>query len=289
MFLKHDARKSSSIRLVLTVVAGAAISVASLQTAPLFAQPAPDAGAAVAPQMSNTDRLAKGIDEFRKNQFEEALADLQQVSSDGLSAQNKRDLDDYLKRADSAASERKGARAEFEQGEQSLAASRLPEASTHYRAAMSNRYADDGTKAKAKEQLAVVDAMMKQSAQSQKALYDEAVNDYHANNLDSARGQVRSARQARLQSRFVPGKPRRLCEGHRQEAGRDAQARRTGPGACARAMPEVVQTPPAPRRWSRLSRLPSRCPRRWFRQRRRPHPRRFRRPWPFSRHRLLRP
>jgi len=40
------------------------------------------------PQMSNADRYAKGVDEFRKGQYEEALADLQQVNADSLSAQN---------------------------------------------------------------------------------------------------------------------------------------------------------------------------------------------------------
>jgi len=87
-----------------------------------------------------------------------------------------------------AATERKAARAEFELGEQALAGNRLPEASARYRAAMNYRFADDGTKAKSKEQLAVVDAMMKQAGQSQKSLYDEAIADLRANNLDVGEG-----------------------------------------------------------------------------------------------------
>lgn len=200
--LKHDARSSSSksshashphrrTKLLLAAATGTAILVGFSQLNLLRAQPTDllpvMAATEQQPAISNHDRLQRAISEFRNGQYEEALADLQQVKSDDLSDRDRRDLSDYMGRADDAATQRKAARAEFEQGEQSLAGNRATEATLHYQAAINNKFADEGTRAKSREQLAVAEAMMRQSGLSLRDVYNQAVTDYKGGQLESAR------------------------------------------------------------------------------------------------------
>ncbi|HWP41467.1 MAG TPA: hypothetical protein VNL70_11115, partial [Tepidisphaeraceae bacterium] len=148
---------------------------------PLFAFESP------AQPMGNRERLARGIEQYNKHQYEEALANLQQVDPNALGPKDQQDLREYLARAESAAAQRKAARAQFELGEQALAANNPAQAVVHYRAAMNNRFVDEGTRAKAREQMAVAEAAMKQAGQSLKDLYAQAVADYKAGNLAEAR------------------------------------------------------------------------------------------------------
>ena len=140
------------------------------------------------PAMSPTDTLKEGIRLYRNGQYEESVATLQSVNADGLSDADKRTLYQTLGQADSAASGRKTARAEFELGQQSLNANRPGEAITHFYNVVNNRYVDDGTRKKAQEQMSVADAMRKGMAGDMKQMYSSAVSDYKAGNLGPVAG-----------------------------------------------------------------------------------------------------
>lgn len=135
----------------------------------------------------NDALLKKGADELNNRQYEEALATLQQVNTEGWKDAEKATLADMISRAQFGSDQRKAARAEFEKGEAALASSNPTEAIAHYRAAADNKYADDGTKAKAREQIAVADAAMKQSATDFKSVYFSAKQDYKSGNLAAAK------------------------------------------------------------------------------------------------------
>src|SRR5438067_595646 len=70
--------------------------------------------------MSDADKLKEGVRQYGNGQFEEAVATLQSVKKESLTDDEKKQLDDSLKQADSAAQERKAARAEFEKGQEAL-------------------------------------------------------------------------------------------------------------------------------------------------------------------------
>jgi len=152
--------------LALGLAAALALPVAaiSLHSSRLFAATTTNVTTDVADSdnldlqnMSNADRLQLGLTQYSKGQYEEAVATLQQVNAEMLGPKDQQTLKDTLSRAQNAADQRKAARAEFEQGEQALNANRPAEALQHYKNASSNRYADDGTRAKAKEQSALAD------------------------------------------------------------------------------------------------------------------------------------
>jgi Flp pilus assembly secretin CpaC len=199
VFLKHDARSSSfasprftnrrrRIILILVALALFAVPLSFSRVSRLLAQTnAPTE----AQPIGNKDRLARGIDEYKHDQYEEALTDLQQVNGDQLVPSDHDDLNTYLSKAEASANMRKAARAEFEQGEEALAASKPVDAAGHYKAALKNKYIDSGTKAKAKEELSLAESMIKQSGQSLKDMYAQAVADYKAGNYESARTKFR--------------------------------------------------------------------------------------------------
>ncbi|HVT90213.1 MAG TPA: hypothetical protein VHD56_15280 [Tepidisphaeraceae bacterium] len=215
MFLKHDARTSIGFgpfkmlqrasgrrgawiaigSVALAVSAACLVDVSHLQAQPADAAPVL-ALAEQQPAMTNHDRLAKAITEYRNGQYEESLADLQQVQPDQLGDRDHRDLNEYMARADSAANQRKAARAEFEQGEQALAANKPIEAAAHYQAASNNKFVDEGTRAKSREQLAVAEAMMRQAGVSMRDMYNQAVADYKAGNLAQAKSSFEQLQNA---------------------------------------------------------------------------------------------
>ena len=139
-------------------------------------EPADDAG-----------KLAKGIAQYNAHEYEEAVATLQTVNGDQLSDQGKASLTDTMAKASAAADQRKAARAEFEKGEQALAANQSGAALDHYKAAAANPFADDGTVAKAKEQEAVAQDGIKKASVDLKGLYAQAINDYKAAKYDDAK------------------------------------------------------------------------------------------------------
>src|SRR5207248_7056371 len=111
------------------------------------------------PKASDSDLLKQGIDQFGKGQYEESLATLQQIKPDGLNPEEKRAYQSTIKDAESAANERKSARAAFEQGQAALDKKDANEAAKQFQAAMNNKFADEGTRKKAGEQLYVAQKM----------------------------------------------------------------------------------------------------------------------------------
>jgi hypothetical protein len=63
--------------------------------------------------VGNTERLRLGLDQFRRAQYEEAVVTLQLVDPERLGPNDRQMLNDTLRRAQSAADERRAARAEF--------------------------------------------------------------------------------------------------------------------------------------------------------------------------------
>jgi Flp pilus assembly secretin CpaC/tetratricopeptide (TPR) repeat protein len=105
--------------------------------------------------------LQQGLEQLARSEYEEAVATLQQVDAAALNDAQKSQLSESLTKAQSAANARKAARAAFEQGQQALAAGDPSAAYVQYRAAANNPFADAGTAAKAREQMAVAEADLK--------------------------------------------------------------------------------------------------------------------------------
>ena len=137
--------------------------------------------------VDDAGKLAKGIAQYNAHAYEESVATLQSVNVDQLSAQGKSTLTDTLAKATAASEQRKAARAEFEKGEQALSSNQSAEAMTHYKAASENKYADEGTVAKAKEQMVLAQDASQKSAVDQKAVYRQAIDDYKAGRYADAR------------------------------------------------------------------------------------------------------
>ncbi|HMO25383.1 MAG TPA: hypothetical protein PKB10_03870, partial [Tepidisphaeraceae bacterium] len=102
--------------------------------------------------------LQQGIEQFNRKEYEESVTTLQQVDASELSAAQKQTLASTLAQAQSAANQRKAARAAFEQGETALAGGDPAAAIVQYRSVINNGFADEGTRAKATEQLALATA-----------------------------------------------------------------------------------------------------------------------------------
>ncbi len=274
MFLKHDPRSLSILStllgsarrpgrfLILGVVIAAAVPVGLTRVSRIWAQEAPDAAvlasasavaetatAEMAEPMGNKDRLTQGLEEYRRGQYEEALADLQQVNADLLGERDRKDLNDTLAKAENAANQRKAARAEFEQGEQALSNNQPTEAVVHYRAAMNNKFVDEGTRAKSKEQSAVAEAMMKQAGQSFKDQYKQAVSEYKAGSLAEARVKFEQLRVAGYKAGLFQKSPADYVKDIDKKLASAAPAPAEAPAAPAAppAAPETATAqPPAP-------------------------------------------
>ena len=163
---------------------GSAVAVAA-DTEDLAAARA--ALAQLAEPVDDAGKLAKGIAQYNAHSYEESVATLQSINTDQLSAQQKQALTDTLAKASSASDQRKAARAEFEKGEQSLSSNQPADAMTHYRAAADNRFADDGTVAKSKEQIALAQDAIQKSSTDQKTVYRQAIDSFKAGNYDDAK------------------------------------------------------------------------------------------------------
>jgi general secretion pathway protein D len=146
--------------------------------------------------VDDAGKLAKGIAQYNAHEYEEAVATLQTVNGDQLSAQGKQSLSDTLAKATDAADQRKAARAEFEKGEQALSANQPAVALQHYKNAAANYYADDGTVAKAREQEAVAQDSIKAASAQLKGLYGDAINDYKAGNYVDAKAKFTTLQDA---------------------------------------------------------------------------------------------
>lgn len=147
--------------------------------------------------LSNDELLRKGADELNRRQYEEALATLQQVQppADWDDA-SRRTLADMLAKAEQGATERRAARAAFERGESALASGNAAEAMAQYRLAAENRFADEGTRAKAREQMAVAENLSRRATTDLKGLFASAKADYASGDYVTAKAKFEQLKAA---------------------------------------------------------------------------------------------
>ncbi|MDB5319128.1 MAG: hypothetical protein JWN40_759, partial [Phycisphaerales bacterium] len=148
------------------------------------------------PKASDADMLRQGVDQFSKGQYEESLATLQQVKPAALSADEKKSYEFAIKDAESAANERKFARAAFEQGQAALDKKDANEALKQFQMAANNKFADEGTKRKAAEQIALSQAVGADTAVDTKTLYHTGRDQYRKGDWIAARKNLEAARSA---------------------------------------------------------------------------------------------
>src|SRR5258708_16749649 len=70
----------------------------------------------LAADLSDPDLLKQGTEQYNQGKYEEAVTSLQRVKKDSLSDAEKKQLDDVLAKADSAAKERMAPRVHFQNG-----------------------------------------------------------------------------------------------------------------------------------------------------------------------------
>ncbi|MFT3788796.1 MAG: hypothetical protein QM770_21935 [Tepidisphaeraceae bacterium] len=128
------------------------------------------------------EALAAAKTQFDAKQYDEALATLQSIKTDGLDDAQKASLSSLLAEVTPAAEARKAARVAFEEGNQAAASGDTVTALTKLTAARDNAYADEATVAKAKEQLNVVADPAKLQE-----VYKSAVADAGSGNADAAK------------------------------------------------------------------------------------------------------
>jgi general secretion pathway protein D len=138
-------------------------------------------------QMSDGDKLREGLTRYKNHQYEEAQSILQQVNADNLNDKEKKQLTDTLSKTEAAATERRNARAAFEQGEQALQNNQPADAIKLYKQAADNKYVDEGTRQKAKEQITLAEAAQKKIQGNLRQTYDDAKADYKAGRYEDAR------------------------------------------------------------------------------------------------------
>jgi general secretion pathway protein D len=152
------------------------------------------------PKASDADLLRQGLDQYSKAQYEEALATLQQVKPDALNAEQKKSYDSVFKDAESAANERKAARAAFEQGQAALDHKDAGEAMKQFQAVAANKFADEGTRRKASEQMAVAQSMgatpAAETGADAKSLYHTGRDQYRKGDWIAARKNLEAAKAA---------------------------------------------------------------------------------------------
>lgn len=150
---------------------------------------------------SPADALKQGQAQLKAGEYEEALSTLQAIDATALAERDRRTLTDALERAETAAAQRRAARAEFEQGQADLKANRPGAAAKHFKAAADNKYADKGTQNKAREQIALAESMRKRMAGEMKQQYAQAVAQFKRGELAEAR----TTFQSLAENEYRPG------------------------------------------------------------------------------------
>jgi hypothetical protein len=244
MTIRSNTRRSR--RGLALAVLGAAMMLPLAPSA--FARPDANDNAADVdqqPKMSNADRLATGVRQYEKKQYEEAVATLQQVDSGMLGPRDQKLLADTLANAQSAAQQRKLARAEFEKGEDALRNNNAAEAMQHYKAASENKYADDGTRAKAREQMVLADSALKRSGEDYKSIYASAVEDYKAGRLEDAQRKFEQLRDAGFKPGWFQKSPQDYLNDVNARLARTTPPPAPAPQEQPSNPPAVTQNPPA--------------------------------------------
>ena len=163
-------------------------------------------------KLSDSDMLKLGMAQYDNNQYEEAVATLKQVNANNLSDSDKQTLADQLSKAQDAATERQAARDEFQRGEDARLANNPSEAAVHYRAVLSNDRADEGTRQKASEQLALVQASGGVGggttvSNDGKTAYDRGVAEYKQAQWTQAQADFTLAQQLGYSAGFLQASP----------------------------------------------------------------------------------
>ncbi|MGH7213518.1 MAG: hypothetical protein ACREIT_01960, partial [Tepidisphaeraceae bacterium] len=164
--------------------------------------------AATEQQVSNDELLKRAADEYNGKMYEEAQATLQQINPEELGAEQRKSVDQMMADVSAAAEQRKSARAAFERGQEALQNDKPAEAMALFREAEQSKFADEGTRQKAREQMAVAEAQVKQKAGDLKSLYNSAVADYKAGNYTDARGKFEQLQAANFKAALFQKSPR---------------------------------------------------------------------------------
>lgn len=175
--------------------------------ADLFAQADVVAIPAADQELSDADKLAQGIRLHQADQYEEALALLRAVDPNNLTDAEKKRLNDTLSSAEQAARQRQEARAQFELGEQALEAGNAQQAIEHYRNAARNRFADNATRQKANEKIAVAQTQIGTERSNLQATYNSAVEDFKAGRFEEARAKFQQLRDANYRAPLFKRSP----------------------------------------------------------------------------------
>ena len=156
--------------------------------------------------------LDAAVAQFKAGQYEEALTALQTIKADNLSSDDQKLLSDTTSEAQQAAQSRRSARADFEKGQQALDNGDNATAQGLFKSVAANPYADTGTAAKAKEQLTVADAGAQSQTTDWHAVYDQAVSDYKAGKLDTAKTEFTQLQQNNYSAPWFSKSPREYLE-----------------------------------------------------------------------------
>ena len=183
-------RRAAAIGLAVA----ATVSVASVTFSRLYAEDAAPNAAPPARPLSldaavsgDADLLQQGISQYKSGQYEEAKATLALVKTENLSAGDQKKLASMTADTEQAVAARQESRAIFGQGEDALKAGKLDVARSLYKKAADAKYADEGTRQKSREQMALVSSMQDQAKTEQKAEYIQAKADFDGGNYTAAK------------------------------------------------------------------------------------------------------
>jgi hypothetical protein len=172
--LMMEHRKTQRRAAVIGLAVAATVSVVSVTWTRLHAEATTPDTAAARPlsladaAASDSDLLKQAVAQYKARQYEDAKATLAQINAANLSGSDQRALVSTGEDVEKALAGRSEAKARFEEAETKMAAGDLADAKRLYKAAADSKYVDDGTKQKAREQVAAVDAMQEQQAGEQK-------------------------------------------------------------------------------------------------------------------------
>ncbi|MEM8876217.1 MAG: hypothetical protein AAGD32_18385, partial [Planctomycetota bacterium] len=181
-------RLALAAALVLPAITAGTVLAETAVDAPAADEPMGDAQLVgyMTQNLSGPELLESAAGDMRAGRYEEALAKLQQIDPASLSGSEAASYNAMVDEAGTAARERRVARAQFEAGEQAQADGDLPAAATAYYAAQQNAFADAGTRAKAREEFALVGEKLKAQVDA-KSLYQTAKREYNDGSYDAAR------------------------------------------------------------------------------------------------------
>jgi len=199
--------------------------------------------------LSAQELLKKGVDELNNKQYEESLATLQQVEPDASwDDATRQTFADMLTKAETGATQRRAARAAFEKGEAELAAGNSVAAIENYRQAAENRFVDEGTRAKAREQIAVAENVARRATTDLKGLYAVAKADFKAGRYAEAKPKFEQLKA----SNYRAGLFEKSVSDYLSETNERIAAGFTGPAVAVKEV-TATEVPPTPEAAARAS------------------------------------